>query len=197
MKDIDVEKPMRKTFSGFAFAIFVLGLAQPAFSGPLRLGITAGYYMPSDSAYKDLYGQGNLMFGGSLGFELIRKLELRLEGGYFQDSGKMNLTEEDLKLSFIAASLGARFRFVDGKALQPYVGAGVAMYSYKEDLPARLEDVSKTAVGLQGEVGGYYALTNKILLDLNFRYVLMNTKPLNESVKLGGLRAGLGVAFQF
>jgi len=196
MKGISVEKLMRKTFVGFAFTIFVLGLVQSVFSGPLRLGLSAGYYMPSDSAYKDLYGQGNLMFGGSLGFELIRKLEVRLEGGYFQDSGKMNLTEEDLKLSFFAGSLGARFRFVDGKALQPYIGAGVAMYSYKEDLPARLEDVSKTAVGFQGEAGIYYVLTSKILLDLNFRYILMNAKPFNESVKLGGLRAGLGVAFQ-
>jgi len=128
---------------------------------------------------------------------LIRKLEIRLEGGYFQDSGKMNITEEDLKLSFFVGSFGARFRFVDGKTLQPYVGAGVALYAYKEDLPARLEDVSKTAVGFQGEAGIYYVLTSKILLDLNFRYVLMNTKPFNESVKLGGLRAGLGVVFQF
>jgi opacity protein-like surface antigen len=197
MKGIDMEKQMRKIFIFSAIAIFALALVQPAFSGPLRLGIMAGYYMPSDSAYKDLYGQGNLMFGGSFGFEFIRKLEIRLEAGYFQDSGKMNLTEEDLKLSFFAGSLGARFRFVDGKALQPYIGAGVAMYSYKEDLPARLEDVSKTAFGFQGEAGIYYALSAKILLDLNFRYVLMNTKPLNESVKLGGLRAGLGVVFQF
>lgn len=188
---------MKKSFVGLSTLILVFVLIQPVFSGPLRLGLTAGYYMPSDSAYKDLYGQGNLMFGGSFGFELIRKLEIRLEGGYFQDSGKMNLTGEDLKLSFFAGSLGARFRFVDGKALQPYVGAGVAMYSYKEDLPARLEDVSKTAVGVQGETGIYYALSTKVLLDLNFRYVFMNTKPLNESVKLGGIRAGLGVIFQF
>jgi opacity protein-like surface antigen len=191
---------MRKSIVGFITLILVLTLIQSAFSGPLRLALTAGYYMPSDSAYKDLYGQGNLIFGGSLGFEFIRKLEIRLEGGYFQDSGKMNLTEEDLKLSFFAGSLGARFRFVDGRALQPYVGAGVAIYAYKEDLPARLEDVSKTTVGFQGEGGIYYALSAKILLDLNFRYVLMNTKPFaysGESVKLGGLRAGLSVVFQF
>jgi opacity protein-like surface antigen len=197
MRCINVERLMRRTFIGLVFAIFILGLVQPVFSGPLRLGLMAAYYMPADSAYKDLYGRGNLIFGGSLGFELIRKLEFRLEGGYFQDSGKMNLTGEDLKLSFFAASLGARFRFVESKAFQPYVGAGVAMYAYKEDLPARLDDVSKKAVGFQGEAGFYYALTRKILLDLNFRYVLMNTKPLNESVKLGGLRAGLGVVFQF
>lgn len=192
-----IEITIKRSIFGLSTLILVLTLIQPAFSGPMRLGLTAGYYMPSDSAYKDLYGQGNLMFGGSLGFELIRILEVRLEGGYFQDSGKMNLTGEDLKFSFFAGSLGARFRFVEGKALQPYVGAGVAMYSYKEDLPARLEDVSKTAVGFQGEAGIYYALSAKVLLDLNFRYVLMNTKPLNESVKLGGLRAGLGVGFQF
>lgn len=197
MKDMNAEKAMRKIVIGFGVAVFMLGLGRPAFSGPLRLGFSAGYYIPSDSAYKDLYGQGNLMFGASLGFELIRKVEIRLEGGYFQDSGKMNLTGEDLKLSFFAGSLGARFRFIDGKALQPYVGAGVTMYSYKEDLPPRLEDVSKTAVGFQGEAGIYYALSAMVLLDLNFRYVSMNTKPFSESVKLGGLRAGLGVAFQF
>lgn len=188
---------MKKPIVGLNILILVSALIQPAFSGPLRLGFTAGYYMPSDSAYKDLYGQGNLMLGGSFGFELIRKLEFRLDGGYFQDSGKMNLTEEDLRISFFAGSLGARFRFVDGKALQPYAGAGIAVYSYKEDLPPRLEDVSKPAVGFQGEAGIYYALSATVLLDLNFRYVLMDTKPFNESVKLGGIRAGLGVAFQF
>lgn len=187
---------MKKSIVGFSSLILVLTLIQPGFSGPLRLGVTAGYYVPSDSAYKDLYGQGSFIFGGSIGFELIRKIEIRLEGGYFQDSGKMNLTGEDLKLSFFAGSLGARFRFVDGKALQPYVGAGIAMYSYKEDLPPRLEDVSNTAFGFQGEAGIYYALSAKVLLDLNFRYVSLDTKPFNESVKLGGLRAGLGVALQ-
>ncbi len=188
---------MKKTCGGISILICVLALIQSAFSGPLRLGLSAGYYMPADSAYKDLYGQGNLMFGGSFGFELMRKIEIRLEGGYFQDSGKMNLTGEDLKLSFLAGSLGARFRFVEEKTLHPYVGAGIAMYSYKEDLPTRLEDISKTAVGFQGEAGVYYAISARVLLDLNFRYVSMNTKPFNESVKLGGLRAGLGVAFQF
>jgi hypothetical protein len=97
---------MKKINGVLSTLILVLVLAQPAFSGTLKLGLTAGYYLPSDSAYKDLYGQGNLMFGGSLGFELIRKLEIRLEGGYFQDSGKMNLTEEGLKLSFFAEASG-------------------------------------------------------------------------------------------
>jgi len=178
---------------------FILGicLVQPALSGPLKLGLSAGYYMPSDSAYKDLYGQGNLMFGGSFSIEFIRKFEVRVDGGYFQDSGKMNLTKEDLKLSLLAGGLGVRLRFVDAKRLRPYVGGGLVICAYKEDLPPRLEDVSKTAVGFQGEAGTYVSLTQRMLLDVNFRYVFMNVKPADEAVKLGGIRAGLGIVYQF
>ena len=191
------EKAMKKASFSFFFFIFTLVPLQPALSGPLRIGVAAGYYVPSDSAYKDLYGQGNLMFGGSFGFELIRKLEVRVDAGYFQDSGKMNLTKEDLKLSLLTGGLGVRFRFVDAKLLRPYVGGGLIIYAYKEDLPPRLEDVSKSAMGFQAEAGTYVSLTRRVLLDVNFRYVFMNVKPADEAVKLGGIRAGLGIVYQF
>jgi opacity protein-like surface antigen len=188
---------MKKICLGFCVLIFILIFPKPTYSGQLRIGLMAGYYLPSDSAYRDLYGQGNLIFSGSFSFELIRKLEARLEGGYFQDSGKMNLTKEDLSLSFLAGSVGARFRFIDRKLFQPYVGTGVAMYAYKEALPPRLGDVSKKAIGFQGEAGGYFGFAKRILLDLNFRYVFMNAKPFEETVKFGGIRAGLGIVYRF
>jgi len=191
------EKTMKKASFSFFFFLFMLVPVQPALSGPLRIGLTAGYYMPSDSAYKDLYGQGNLMFGGSFSFELIKKLEARLDAGYFQDSGKMNLTKEDLKLSLLAGGLGVRLRFVDAKLLRPYVGGGLIIYAYEEDLPPRLEDVSKSAFGFQAETGTYIGLTQRLWLDVNLRYVVMNAKPLREAVKLGGIRAGLGIVYQF
>jgi len=191
------EKTVRKAIVGFLGLVLGVCIAQPVFSGPLRLSLTAGYYMPSDSAYKDLYGQGGLMFGSSFSFELFKKLKARLEGGYFQDLGKMNLTKEDLKLSLLAGGLGARLRFVDAKLLRPYVGGGLVIYAYKEDLPSRLEDISKSAVGVQAEAGTYVSLTQQILLDVNFRYVFMNVKPADEAVKLGGIRAGLGIVYQF
>ena len=191
------ENSVRKAIVCFLGLVLGVCVVQPVFSGPLSLGLAAGYYMPSDSAYKDLYGQGGLMFGGSFSFELIRKFEVRVDGGYFQDSGKMNLTKEDLKLSLLAGGLGVRLRFVDAKLLRPYLGGGLAVYGYKEDLPSRLEDVSKTALGFQIEAGTYIRLTQRVLLDLNLRYVFMNAKPLREAVKLGGIRAGLGIVYQF
>lgn len=191
------ENSVRKAIVCFLGLVLGVCVVQPVFSGPLRIGVSAGYYVPSDSAYKDLYGQGNLMFGGSFSFELIRKFEVRVDGGYFQDSGKMNLTKEDLRLSLLSGGLGVRLRFVDAKLLRPYVGGGLAIYAYKEDLPSRLEDVSKTAVGLQGEAGTYVSLTQRISLDVNFRYVFMNVKPVDEAVKLGGIRVGLGIVYQF
>jgi len=191
------ENSVRKAIVCFLGLVLGVCVVQPVFSGPLRIGVSAGYYVPSDSAYKDLYGQGNLMFGGSFSFELIRKFEVRVDGGYFQDSGKMNLTKEDLRLSLLSGGLGVRLRFVDAKLLRPYVGGGLAIYAYKEDLPSRLADVSKTAVGLQGEAGTYVSLTQRISLDVNFRYVFMNVKPVDEAVKLGGIRVGLGIVYQF
>ena len=67
----------------------------------------------------------------------------------------------------------------------------------KEDVPDRLDDYSSTTFGFQAEGGLSLQFVNNLYFDLNFRYVLANAKEGNDSVPLGGIRAGAGLIFSF
>jgi opacity protein-like surface antigen len=181
----------------FSVTFSVISFAGPAFSAQIRIGASVNYFMPSDSAYKDLYGRGGIAPAGSLSLELLRRLELRAEVGYFQDDGKMSLTREDIKLKLTTAALGVRYRIVDSRMVAPYAGIGLTVCSYKVDLPPRLTGVSKSAAGFEAEAGTYINAAGRLFLDLNFRFFDTDAKAQTGTVKLGGVRFGLGIGYRF
>jgi opacity protein-like surface antigen len=176
----------------------MMGLSHFALAEGFKVGLSFNHYSPQDSIYKDIYGKGNLMLGGSLSYEIktIIKLELRAEANYFQDKGEMTATKEEISFTLVPIAVGLRFRVID-KKVSPYLGAGVDFCSYKEKLPERFEQVSELKVGFHVETGSYLNLTKRFHIDLNVRYVKVDANPFDETIKLGGLRAGIGIGFSF
>jgi opacity protein-like surface antigen len=164
-------------------------------AGALRVGGSIGYYSVADSIYKDTYGSGDFIYGGSLSYDLLRSFEIRGEVGYFKDKGEMTLTQEEIKFSMIPVVIGMRVKLVKIKKLSPYLGAGVDFCSYKER--SRLGDTSESTVGFHIEGGSYIALGQRFHIDLNLRYVKADAQPFDETIKLGGWRAGVGVEYSF
>jgi len=164
-------------------------------AGALRVGGSIGYYSVADSIYKDTYGSGNFIYGGSLSYDLLRNLEIRGEVGYFKDKGEMTLTQEEINFSMIPVVIGMRVKLVKIKKLSPYLGAGVDFCSYKER--SRLGDTSESTVGFHIEGGSYIALGQRFHIDLNLRYVKADAQPFDETIQLGGWRAGVGVGYSF
>jgi len=177
--------------------VFYGVLATVDVSGSVRVGASVNYYAVSDSNIKSIYGSGNSMVAGFLSVGLFRKIELGAEANYFRAKGKMTLTEEEISLVLMPFVLRARYRIADFGRFSPYFGAGLAYFSYKENLPSRLGNVSETAVGELGEAGCYCQFGKRLFLDVNVRYIICETKPFEESIKLGGLRAGLGIGYIF
>jgi opacity protein-like surface antigen len=164
-------------------------------AGGFRVGGSIGYYSVADSIYKDTYGSGDFIYGGFLSYDLLRSFEIRGEVGYFKDKGQMTLTREEIKFSMIPVVIGMRVKLVKIKKLSPYLGAGVDFYSFKER--ARLGDTSDSTTGFHIEGGSYIALGKRFHLDFNLRYVKADAKPFDETIKLGGWRAGLGMGYSF
>jgi len=162
----------------------------------IRVEGCLNYYSVSDSIYKDIYGSGNIMFGGSIGYEVINKLELRGEFNYYQDKGEMTLTKEEITFTIIPLVFGLRYQLVKNK-VNPYLGAGLSYYTYKEKLPSRFGNVSDSTLGYHFEGGAYFNLTKNIFIDLNFRYTIANAESEDETIKLGGFRAGFGIGYSF
>jgi len=192
-----MEDRMKKLFM-IIISLFILVSSSPsAFAKGFKVGGSLNYYAVSDTIYKDTYGEGNLMFGGSLSYELIRRIELRVEANYFRDKGEMTTTKEEITLTLMPIVIGVRLRLINLSVFSPYLGAGVDYYAFKESLPERFEDVSESATGFHAEVGSYLNIIPGFYLDLNVRYASVNAKPFDETIKLGGLRAGVGIGFGF
>lgn len=172
-------------------------LSHPAFSQKLKAGGALNYYTVTDSIYEDVYGKGNLMFGGSLSYEVLKRLELRAEANYFKQKGEMTLTQEEITLTLIPIVLGTRVYFFEFTQLSIYLGTGINFYAFKERLPDRLGDVSESTIGYHLEAGTYVNIFRKVYLDVNFRYIKADAKPYEETINLGGFRAGIGIGFQF
>ena len=188
---------MRKKVLFCLFVLLLFVFNSYSFADKFKLAGTLSYYSVSDSIYKDTYGSGNLMFGAYLNYELFRFLEIMAEANYYQDKGEMTLTKEEVKFTLTPLVLAIRGKLPNMKTATPYLGVGLEYYLYKEDLPDRFKDVSESTVGFHAEVGVYVNVLKSLFLDLNFRYVKANAKPFDETIKLGGLRAGLGIGFLF
>lgn len=188
---------MRKKVGLVLIFIFMFVFNSYPFADKFKIAGTLCYYSVSDSIYKDTYGSGNLMFGAYLNYELFRFLEIMAEANYCQDKGEMTLTKEEVKFTLTPLVLAIRGKLPNMKTATPYLGVGLEYYLYKEDLPDRFEDVSESTVGFHAEAGVYVNVLKNIFLDLNFRYIKADAKPFDETIKLGGLRAGLGIGFRF
>jgi opacity protein-like surface antigen len=88
-----------------------------------------------------------------------------------------------------------RVKLIEIKKLSPYLGAGVDFYFFKER--ARMGDTSDSTTGFHIEGGSYIALGQRFHIDLYLRYIKADAKPFDETIQLGGLRAGVGVSYSF
>lgn len=175
---------------------------SPALAQIFRVGGLINYYSVEDPVYKEVYKKGNLMPGiftsvnlGRISFMLI---ELRAEANYFQAQGEMTLTKEKVRFSLTPIVVGVRLlitRLLN--KINVYLGGGIDFCPYKEKVPERLENVSKSGVGYHIDVGSYIYLTSRFFLDLSIRKIKLDVKPFDETVKLGGVRAGIGFGYRF
>jgi len=161
----------------------------------IKAGGSIGHYFIADSIYKDTYGSGSLIYEGSLSYDLSRHLEIRAAIGYFKDTGETTLTGEEIKFSMIPVVIGMRVKLVKRGKLDPYFGLGLDFYSFKER--ARLGNTSGSTTGFHLEGGTYVALGQRFHIDINLRYVKADAQPLDEEIRLGGWRAGVGMGYSF
>ena len=171
--------------------VFVLYSSGEGF----RVGGSIGHYIVADSVYQDTYGSGSLIYEGFLSYDLSKHLEIRAAVGYFKDKGEMTLTREEITFSMVPLVLGVRVKLAKMGKLDPYLGVGVDFYSFKER--ARLGDTSDSTTGFHLEGGNYVALGQRFYIDINLRYVKADAQPLDEVIRLGGWRAGVGMGYSF
>ena len=188
---------MKKIEIMFTVLMILVSLIQYSFAENFKLGGSFNYYAVTDSIFNEVYEEGGLMFGGSLSYEPIKRLEIRGEANYYQAKGEMTFTKEEVTFTIIPIVIGLRVWIVEIKKFKPYLGTGINFYSYKEELPERFEDISESTTGIHFETGTYLNFAKMFYLDFNMRYSFIAAESSYEDIKLGGPRAGIGIGIHF
>lgn len=159
----------------------------------IRIGVRAAYLMPSEQAFKDIYG-GGLMYGGEIAFRLGQKLRVWIDGGYYQGSGELTYTQEETKLTLIPIGAGVSYDLTAGGVV-PYVGAGARYYMYKETNV--IGTVSSNGVGFVGFAGVNLRIAKGFLLGLRAGYSSCSMTPADFTINVGGIELGGGLIIEF
>ena len=101
-------------------------------------------------------------------------------------------------------SLLLQYHFTDLGAFKPYVGAGLnyTVFYNRNNILNGAAEVDRSSFGLTGQIGFDYALNKNWFLNLDVKYVQMNTDVKVNGAKVGKVDLdpmlyGIGVGYRF
>jgi opacity protein-like surface antigen len=152
-----------------------------------------GYFLASDSDFKNIYGNG-AVFGGELRLG-GKRIASWLEANYRWRTGKFSFTGEETKVNVMSLEGGALYRIMSGN-IWPYVGAGIGYYMYNEkNVP--LGEAKQSKIGFCAAAGVSAIIAKLLVLDFRFKYSVCNMKPADYDINIGGLTIGMGMGVRF
>ncbi len=155
--------------------------------------IRFGYFLASDSVFKNIYGNGTV-FGGELRLG-GKRIVGWLEGSYRERAGKLSFTSEETKVKVTGVEVGALYRIIPGK-ISPYAGVGIGYYMFNEsNEPIGTAKQSKT--GFCGAAGVSMIIGRSFVLDAQAKYSTCAMRPADFNVNVGGITLGIGAGFRF
>jgi len=152
-----------------------------------------GYFLASDSAFKDIYGNG-VVFGGELRIG-GKRIAGWLEGNYRARTGEFSFTGEETKVNVMAIEGGALYRIMPGD-ISPYVGAGIGFYIFNENNEP-IGEAKQSKIGFCGAAGVSVIVAKLLVLDCRLKYSTCSMKPADYDINVGGLTMGIGLGVRF
>jgi opacity protein-like surface antigen len=152
-----------------------------------------GYFLASDSAFKDIYGNG-VVFGGELRIG-GKRIAGWLEGNYRARTGKFSFTGEETTVKVTAIEGGALYRIMPGN-ISPYVGAGIGYYMFNEN-NVPIGEAKQSKIGFCGAAGVSVFVAKLLVLDCRLKYSTCSMKPADYEINIGGLTMGIGLGVRF
>lgn len=175
-----------------AIAVLLL-LTGSAGAAAVRLELKAAYFYPTEQDFLDIYG-GGPRYGAEVDIGLWKGFDVWLGGSYFSKAGELTFTKEKTELRIIPIGAGLKYLWTKG-VVRVYTAAGLSSFQYKESNP--IGEVSKSRVGLTAELGSYLKVAGGLLIDAFVGYSVSYVETEAFKVNIGGVSAGLGLAYQF
>jgi multidrug efflux pump subunit AcrA (membrane-fusion protein)/outer membrane protein W len=188
------------------------------FKNRFRIGLVFGRFSINDKNLRAFYLN---WFKNIPGIELsahtLYNVDIWLSYKIFSEKQLTTYYGNELKFKLVPLSIGLRYRFPKWRFVEPFVGAGLNLYSYSETISGEsdLENTMGKATGFHFQGGAYLdinpAFTRKfsqkhnifLLGEIFLKYNIVK-KTLAEmlpdetdQLDLGGLEVGVGLVVKF
>jgi hypothetical protein len=172
-------------------AVCAASLSASSFSA----GVFGQYRVVDNDLFNVTYGDSIIEYGLCLNYRFAEHWGARLEGAYSKIDGNMTLKQDPITFTAMPLKVGLRYLFSPfwKETLEPYLGFGVGLVFYTEELPQRFDAVSGSEPASHIELGTLVHIGDTFFLDLNVRYNTLEIQPRDEAVNLPGLSTGLGL----
>ncbi len=175
---------------------------QPRF----RLGVYFEGWMINDKNLKSFFhhSQRN-RWGFEASMHTLYNIDVWASYRIYTDETKTSHYDNIDKFRINATSVGLLYRPVVWSVLEPFIGAGLEIYSYSEKIEGATEipDTSGSAVGFHAQAGTYINITKflagKLFVRINgVRKTLAEALPDGTTkLDLGGKEFGVGLVARF
>lgn len=174
---------------------------QPRF----RIGVYFEGSQLNDKNLTSFFGhsQRNLV-GYEASVHVLYNIDVWASYRLYTDETKTTYYGQADKFRLNQTSLGVVYRPVVWKILEPFVGGGMEIYSYSEDVEGEgLADTSGNAVGMHIQGGTYVNIFKFLAAKVFYRLNIVKetlAEPLPDGsteLDLGGQEFGAGLVFRF
>jgi len=185
---------MKKAFSFIVVLGFLAGSSAWAGDG-FQVRVCGSVLVPADSGYKDVYGQNAFLPEIKTGMSLSGPFYLWAGYGLVSKKGETLVLKYEAKSTQHFISAGAGYKGTLSEKLEWLAEAGLLVVSYKEE--AMEVTVTGSALGFLAGAGLVYRLGERFFVAAEAGYLLASDEVEGKTIKLGGLRAGLGLGIRF
>jgi|GEM_PF-6745016 len=164
-------------------------VAGTAGAAQVHLGASLSAFVPRDSLFREIYGDGpDAEYGLTLGVQFWKGLSCWISGGQYMRNGETSYTKEITRLRIYPIRLALRYAFL-GRRFSPFLEAGY-LHLHVTEKTANEENTPK-GDGYSLAVGTQIRLSSRFHLELNFRFSDVNASAGNTSIQMGGLAGGI------
>ena len=160
----------------------------------IKIGPYAGYFRPHDMLLKQIYGDGDVIYGGRLGIHVWNGFYIWLSASQYKIISKTTFSEDKTTLSLFSACAFLRYSLRLG-FFSPYAGVGFTKLSFKEE--SDLGNVTGNGSNTAYEGGFEIRMNRNFILDFGARYDTIKVKPTGFEIDLGGVQAGVALLVSF
>jgi outer membrane protein W len=171
-----------------------------------RVGLTFGLFTINDKNLKAFYPKTSKILPGiELSVHTLHNIDVWASYKSYTTDGKTTQFKNPTQFKVAPLSIGLRYRILKARFAEPFVGAGLNFYSYKETISGEtnLEGTKGNATGLHFQGGSYFHIKRFFLGEFFLKYNMVpKTLPDllpdgTDKLDLSGLEIGIGIGVKF